>query len=285
MLKEIALTDETLHINSTGLYYLSMRAGADGFCYCILDSSRNKFIAARCFPFHVEDIYSDEFHEKIIRIINGDEFLNCKYKGVRFVYYSSKSTLVPAPLFDKDNIRLFYNFNHTPHDLETLHFNKLKNIDAFTIFSLPYNIVETIYIRFSNAKLYHQSTPFLDNVMKQKTKGSKRKVSVYVNSRFFDIAVTGGSSLQLYNNFSYRTSDEFAYFLTHIFDQLQLDPDETELAVSGDITKNSDDFAKIRKFVKNVSLDKLNDTYTYSYIFNDISSGIFSNLINVNKCE
>ncbi len=286
MLKNFALTDETLHINATTSYHLSMRAGADGFCYCILDSTRNKFIAAKCFPFHIDDIYADEFHEKIIKIINEDEYLNCKYKGVRFVYYSPKATIVPAPLFDKENLKAFYNFNHLSHDLETLHYNKLKSIDAYTIFSLPYNIVETVYIRFSNAKLYHQSTPFIEHaVMRPKTKGSKSRVLISVNRLFFDIAVVGSSSLQLYNNFLYKTPDECVYFLTNIFDQLQLDPEDTELVVSGDITKTSEEFIKIKKIIKNVVFDKSNEHYTYSYIFNDIHSGIFGNLFNVNRCE
>lgn len=285
-MNNFSLTDETLNINSTASYLLSMQAGADGFYYCILDPGRNKYIAAKYVSFSFEDVYSDEFHERIVKIIDSDEFLNCRYKSVKFIYNGHKSTIVPSPLFDRENLKSFYNFNHESHDLETLHFNKLKNIDAFNIFSLPYNLVDTVYMRFANAKLYHQATPFIENsLMKYKPKGNKYRVLVNTNHMSFDIVVVNSSSLQLYNNFAYKTPDEYAYFIMYIFEQLKLNPEETELILSGDINKNSDLFKKIKLFVKYTQFEKMSDSYTYSYIFNEVPSGFFVNLINLNRCE
>lgn len=285
-MNDFALTDETLNINSTSSYLLAMQAGTDGFYYNILDAGRNKFIAAKYVEFSFDDEYSDDFHEKIVKIIDSDEFLNCKYKSVKFIYNGHKSTIIPTPLFDKENLKTVYNFNHESHDLETLHFNKLKNIDAYNVFSLPYNLVDTVYMRFANAKLYHQATPLIENgLIRYKTKGTKQRVIVHANHLSFDIIVLNSSGLQLYNNFLYKTPDEFAYFIMYIFDQLKLNPEETELILSGDIHKNSELYKKIKLFVKFHQFEKMSDSYTYSYIFNDIPAGFFVNLINLNRCE
>lgn len=282
----ISLTDETLNINSTSAYLLSMQAGMEGFSYCILDANRNKFIALRHIPFTFDDINSDGFCSQVTDIIDSDEYLNCKYKGVKFILNTPKSTLIPAPLFDKENLLEYFKFNHTYNETETLHYNNLKNTEACNVFSLPYNLVDTIYMRFANAKLYHQSTPFIENnLIKYKSKGSKQKVFVNIYPSFFDILVLQSSRMQLYNTFPYKTADECTYFIMYIYDQLKLDPETTELLLSGDIAKNSDLHFRIKKFVRNIQFEKLNDSFTYSYIFNDVLSGFFVNLININRCE
>ncbi|MBI5220145.1 MAG: DUF3822 family protein [Bacteroidia bacterium] len=282
----ISLSDETLNINSTSAYLLSMQAGMEGFSYCILDTSRNKYIALRHIPFTFEDINSDDFCSQVTGIIDSDEYLNCKYKCVKFIMNTLKSILIPAPLFDKENLPAYFKFNHSYHETETLHYNNLKNAEACNVFSLPYSLVDILYMRFANAKLYHQATPFIENnLIKYKSKGNKQKVFVNICPSFFDILVIQSARMQLYNAFPYKTADECTYFIMYIYDQLKLDPETTELVLSGDIAKNSDLHFRIKKFVRNIQFEKLNDSFTYSYIFNDVLSGFFVNLININRCE
>lgn len=281
----IFLTDETLNINSTSSYQLSMQAGVDGFSYSILDSGRNKYIALKHVPLTFEDMIHESYCKKITDIIDADEYLNCKYKSVRFMINTQQSTLVPETLFDKESLSSFFNFNHTLHEAETLHYNKLKNTDAFCIFALPFHLVETIYMRFANAKLFNQTSVFIDNnLIRYKAKGNKQKVFINISCTFFDIMITNGSHLHLYNNFAFKTNEECVYFIMYIFDQLNISPESTELITSG-LTQNCVLHSKIKKFIKNIVFEKRDNSFLYSYVFNDIASGDFVNLLNLNKCE
>ena len=285
-MNEINLQDETLNINATASYALSMQAGLDGFSYCILDSSRNKYIAIRHIPFFFEEFNSEAFSEKIISIIDADEYLCCKYKSVRFVFNTTKYTLVPEPLFDKEQMKLFLSFNHELNDTEALHSNNIHNADAHIIFSLPYPLVEAVYMRFPNSKLYHSSIPFIEsNLIRFKFKGNKSKVLAHANSMYFDLIVINSSGMQLYNSFSYKNADDLVYYIMYIYDQLKLNPEEADILLSGILTKNSEAHLKLKRFIRNIIFDKHNDQFQYSYIFNDVPSGMFTNLVNLYKCE
>jgi hypothetical protein len=75
----LELFDETLDINSTDNYELSIQSGSDVFSYCLLDTIRNKFVLLR--SFEPED--SKPFNaEKIKDILNKDDFLIRKYRKV-----------------------------------------------------------------------------------------------------------------------------------------------------------------------------------------------------------
>ncbi len=285
-MNEINLQDETLNINATASYALSMQAGLDGFSYCILDSTRNKFIAIRHIPFSFEDFNSDVFSDKIISIIDTDEYLCCKYKSVRFVFNTTMYTLVPEPIFDKEQMKLFLSFNHELNDSEVLHSNSIRNAEAYIVFSLLYSLVEAVYMRFPNSKLYHSSVPFIEsNLNRFKLKGNKAKVIANVNSIYFDIIVLNSSGMQLYNSFYYKNADDLVYYIMYIYDQLKLNPEEADILLSGILTKNSEAYLKLKRFVRNIIFDKLNEQFQYSYIFNDVPSGMFTNIVNLHKCE
>jgi hypothetical protein len=285
-MNSFSLADETLNLNSTAMYQLSIEAGLSGFSYCILDSTRNKYIAVKHESASSDDLNNEEFIKKIEQFIDSDEYLNCKYKSVRFLLNTQKTTLVPEPLFDKTDLASFFSFNHSFSEAETLHYNHLKNAQTFNIFALPFHLVETIYMRFANAKLYHQASSLIENsLIRFKTKGNKQKVILQIFSDFFDILVLSHDKVQLYNNFSFRNPDECMYFIMYIYEQLKLDPETVELTACGDISKTTELFQKIKKFIRVVQMDKLNDQFLYSYIVNDIPQANFINLFNVYRCE
>jgi hypothetical protein len=102
----LELFDETLDINSTENYELSVQAGPDGFSFCLLDTIRNKFVLIRAFEPDENKYYNSE---KINEFISADDFLLKRYKKINILMPSAKFTLVPAPLFDpgkKRNISL-----------------------------------------------------------------------------------------------------------------------------------------------------------------------------------
>ena len=93
----LELFDETLDINSTENYELSIQVSFDGLSFCLLDAIRNKYVLIRVFEPEENKYYSsDNIKELFIK----DDFLLKRYKSVRLIMPSPKFTLVPAPLYD-----------------------------------------------------------------------------------------------------------------------------------------------------------------------------------------
>ncbi len=109
----LELFDETLDINSTEIYELSVQVSPDGLSFCVLDTIRNKYVLIRSF----EPDESKYYNAGIVSdIINSDDFLTKKYKKVRVVIPSSKFTLVPAPLYDPAKKDEYFILNHLKED-------------------------------------------------------------------------------------------------------------------------------------------------------------------------
>jgi len=81
----LELFDETLDINSTENYELSVQMSRDGFTFTILDTLRNKYILLRS---HDPDDDKYLSADKISEIISKDDFLTKKYKSIKIHAYS-----------------------------------------------------------------------------------------------------------------------------------------------------------------------------------------------------
>src|SRR5450759_1615047 len=99
----LELFDETLDINSTDNYELSVQVSPNGFAFCLLDTLRNKFVLIRAFEPEENKYF---IADKINELISKDDFLTKRYKKVNIVMPSPKFTIVPAPLFDLSLIHI-----------------------------------------------------------------------------------------------------------------------------------------------------------------------------------
>jgi hypothetical protein len=284
-MSDITLIDETFDIHSTSTYHLSLQASMDGLTYCVLDLIRNKYIALKHYELseiHSEPVYS----EKIKEILTTDENINGNYKSVQLISLSHKSTLVPAPLFHKDNIGLYFEFNHPADKNEEITFNKIKTIDAYNIFSFPKKLKSNLKEIFPKIKLYHQATAFIENsFISHKNKKVQSRAFIHVTRNFFDILVITNNKLVLYNTFYYKNENDFIYFVMYIFEQFKLNAETTEVILSGEIDKTSIYFNTLRKFIRLIKFEKLNDGFLFSYIFKEITAHRFANLLNLYRCE
>lgn len=282
---DIALIDETLDLNLTSTYHLSIQISLDGFSFSILDTIRNKYIVLK----HINlkgILHPFSLSEELTKYLDEDELLNADFKSVKCIYLSQKSTLVPSPLFKDENLSLYFQFNHQVDKSESLHHYKLKNSDTNIIYAIPECIEQSLKSKYSNIKFYHQGCPLIEDILlNHKNKENTCKVFVNVSQEFFDIATIKGSSLILFNSFHYKNEKDLIYFILNIYEQLKLNPETTEIILSGDINKNNSNYNMVKRFIRHIKFEKLNNSYGYSYTFNDIPSHSFVNLLNLSKCE
>lgn len=283
---DLVLTDETLDINLTFTYHLLIQTGLNGLSYCILDSTRNKYIALKHFCFD-KKVSGDNVHNEIKKILDTEEYLRKKYKSARLIYISEKSTLVPAALFNVENSIKYFKFNHNINSSDKILYNKLMNAGSFNIFSLPENIIRFLNEHIPGIRYFHQATPFIENSLinfKVKKK-QNRYVNINVSNSFFDIVVIGNEGLILYNSFSWSNEEDFTYFIMYIYEHLKLNPEEVQLSFSGNITKGSALYDHIKQFVRNISFTKRNRNFIYSYTLSDIPHHSYTNLLSLPVCE
>src|SRR5213593_3524922 len=115
-----SLADESFSTDSIKNYKLFFEAGSDYLCACVLNPFSNMFIAFEDFRFN-QAISAKEHSEKCeiarqqSRILTRDDYLS-----VSCCVTMGKSTIVPEPLYDKGNEKIYFDFNYSnPAEDET----------------------------------------------------------------------------------------------------------------------------------------------------------------------
>jgi len=278
----IRLLDESLNKLDTPFYHLSIQANLNGLSFSILDTKTLKYLALRHIPLGSE-IPVHKYPDHLIKAIGEDDQLQGDFKDVFCIWENSKTTLLPSALYNKDNLKTYFEFNQVLDDLDELHTDYLKQLDAYLIYPMHHEIANTLIKFYPRTKFFNQATPFIEYCLKVNNDPGKR---VYANfqENFFDVVVFEGSSLLLHNSFNYRNEKDIIYFVLHVYDKLGLDTKETGIVLSGQVNKEPGTTETIRKCVKSVQMASPDDQFQYSRAFEKIPDYQFINLFNLYSC-
>ncbi len=281
---DLSLLDETLDINITKSYSLSIQIDLNGFSFCLLDTIRNKYVALRHYSY---DHLAEDPGKNIRAVFEQDEFLKQEFKGSKMIYTTRQSTLVPEPLFNKENVKDYFSFNHSPNGNQYgIFFNHLKHAGAYVVFAVPEHVTSVVQEYLPSVKIFHQSVPLIENIfMNRRNRKDQGIAYLNVSEKLFDIVVIDDKKLNLHNCFSFHDENDLLYFTLYVFEQLKLDPGDTEIILSGRITKTMKQYEVLKKYIRNIRFHPLNTQFTYSYTFNEIPSHTYLNLLNLYPCE
>jgi len=282
-MQEFAFVDETLDLNLTLSYKLSIQVSLNGLSFCILDPVRNKYVALSHKNFE-KDLILDDLQIVVEDYINNNDLLNNEYKNTQIIWESYKCTLIPEKYFDVKNLKKHFELNHKLDDLDEIHYKKLKYSDSYSVFAVPNQIAGILSRKYKDAKFYNQQLPFVDTVL-FKHHSEAKKVFVNINTDFIDIAISQKGKLQFYNAFNFISDNDILYFIVNVYEQQALDTEHIELVISGSKDKKSEFYTMLKEFIGHVKFEKLPNEFTYSYTFSQISEHTFTNLFNLQLCE
>lgn len=277
--------DEALSEADSKKYILSIQISLDGFLFCLFDEEKNKFLSIEALSlsnFNNVGIFA----ETLKQFVADHPWLTLQYKAVNIIYETPKSTLVPSPLFDDTEKETLTKFNFAIEENQEVKYDKLNNLDAIILYTIPVQLTKSLIELFPGHNLLSHSGVLIESILiLHKNLPDQKRAFVNVRNSYLDIIVSEGRKLIYSNTFSYKTKEDFVYFLIFVFEQLMLNPEEIDLVISGLIDKNSELFEIIYKYVRNISFQGLTDLFKYSYIFNDIPSHNYFNLLNIGLCE
>jgi hypothetical protein len=277
----LELFDETLDINSTENYEISLQVSSDRLSFCILDTIRNKYILIRSFSPENNRSFDSE---QIADLINKDDFLTKRYKKVNIVMPSPKFTLVPAPLFDPGRKDDYFSFNHVTAESNVILNNKLSEPDSFLLFSVSKPLYELMMSIYPAAYPLHHLKPLFDHISHIRKSAGNYYIHVHIETGFFDLIIFNNNSLEFSNAFNYRNISDILYFILNVFKSKGIGQEET-IYLSGQTERYDDLFSNLSLYIRNVKFSEPAGNFTFSYVFNDTDLHKFLNLLSVVNCE
>ncbi|MFH1321120.1 MAG: DUF3822 family protein [Bacteroidota bacterium] len=273
----ISLIDESFDKNLLSQYHLSLQLGLEGFSFCILNTKRNKYIGLE--SWHFERIQNSVSLCVILdKLIQKNDLLQMRYKSASALIVHNRSTLIPTPLFEKSNEEDYLGFNHSIDKDEKVAADKLSNLDSLNLYILPQCVDSTLKNAFPGVSIFHHSSSLIEGLLIQYKNHNDKKLIIHFRDSHFDVVVLDGKNLILFNSFDYQTKEDFVYYILFVCEQLQLNPENQELVLIGEIEKNSDHYSLLYKYIRNISLGERSDSFEYSYLFNDTPKHFYYNL-------
>jgi len=195
----------------------------------------------------------EEILDVIKKTIESNEKLQHSFTKVTLLYATNLYTLVPAPLFDETKASDYLKFNSKILANDFISHDTLEKQDLVVVY-VPYiNINNFFFEKYGSFKYYHAASVLIETIIRAEKFSKETKVYVHVQPESFDCLVVKEGDLALCNTFSYRTPEDFIYYLLFCMEQLKLNPESTEVVLSGAIEKENDIFNIIYRYVRNVS--------------------------------
>jgi hypothetical protein len=276
----LELFDETLDINSTDNYELSVQVSPYELSFCILDSLRNKFVLLRSYE-PEDNSRFDPF--RLNEIIKKDDFLIRHYKKTSVITPSSKSTLVPSPLFDESKTNEYFTFNQAISEGDKIMTNKLHNPDIYIIFSVSTWIEDILKAAFPGSILMHQLKPLFQFINYSKRSIASNHVQVHFEKDYLNMVIFDQNELKFCNTFHYKTIPDVQYYILYVLKKMNISQEET-IFFSGKTTKREEVLNVFSNYLRVIKYALPPGNCNYSYVFNDTELHIFLNLFSAVSC-
>ncbi len=181
-----------------------------------------------------------------------EDLLQYKYAERRLAATTLQHCLVPARLWTPEAAPASLQaLTQLPAEEEVLSVS-LSGIGAQMAFSLEKPLLEFLRQAAPDLRLLDAGAAFLAAARHQMDHLASHQVFACIRDRILHVAAFHNLNLLLYNAYPFQTSPDALYFLLLVYDQLNLNPEETPLHLAGPILPDSELYRLFYRFVRQI---------------------------------
>jgi hypothetical protein len=178
---------------------------------------------------------------------------------VKLIYYNKSSALVPHDLFDDKNSLNYLKYN-ARIQINDLAANDLILEDQINNVYIPHTDINNyIFEKFKAFDFYHYSSVLIEKLSNELTDNFSQNVFLNINNSFIDILYFKNKQLIFFNSFDYNSNEDILYYLLFTFSELSLNPDKIHLVCCGPIDLDSELYALLYNYIRNIELLKFQE--------------------------
>ena len=230
---------------------LSIQVSLNGLSFCILDQQEKKITYFKRIDFE-KQLDPIKILSQIELTYESEKELNQPVDDVVLLFTNSLFTLVPAILFDENNAASYLKFNTKILKTDFIAFDKIDK-QIVNVY-IPYaNITNYFFDKYGEFEYRHSLSVLIESLLHTYSKDNKHKVYLHSHLKTYELVIIENNKLIFANSFEYETKEDFLYYLLFTAEQLNLDPQEFELILLGDISKDSEEYRMAWDYIRNIS--------------------------------
>jgi hypothetical protein len=229
---------------------LSIQVSLSGLSFCVFDLLTNKIITHKVIDFAKESILEESLWKTFV----GNVILTNSYDEIVVLHENNLNSFVPNSLFDENYLGSYLQYNIKVFATDFFTSDFLKNNEMHNVY-VPYvNINNFLLDQFESFTYKNTNTILVSRILELSSLSAEKQVYVNFQLSSFQIIVTKGNQLILFNSFEYNTPEDFIYYILFTFEQLQLNPEVIQLQLLGILTEESEYFKIAYKYIRNCFL-------------------------------
>ncbi len=253
MIKEIKkLKNNELDFLNLEDNYLSIQLSLDGFSFCVYNKIQNKIEAFGIYEFDNRNGSPYKQLECVKELFIKEKLLQLNYKSVFVSHFNNLVTQVPQPLFNKKKLAQYLQFTVKVLENDFIAYDELENSEIINVYIPFVNVNNFLLDTYESFDYKHSSTVLIENLLNQYKNLDGSFCFVNVTAHNFEIVVIKNKKLELFNFFSFTCKEDFIYYILFTAEQLNLNPEEFELFLMGDIEKESELYDIVYQYIRNV---------------------------------
>lgn len=222
-------------------YSLSIRLNSDGFSLFVYDPS-SQLLTTKS----VTALLYSLSEEEILNLFRNEAECGLSYKSVRIICELNAYCIVPIPLFKHHEASNLLYFQHKEDKKEQVKYNVLKPWDIVNVFAIPRALMGALTQLFPDVSVEQHLSWFIADKVQLHT---ETVMYVFVRGTMMDVVLLENGSIKLVNSFAYQTTEDIAYFILRLYDQLGLDSEHCAVRLYN--AEGKTELKKlIRKYVK-----------------------------------
>ena len=239
-------------IEKTSNIKLSIHISLNGLSFCIIDLISNEIDFLRTYSLS-KNTTPKELLKTLKKGFKENNELSNSFSSVKIIHYNNLSTVVPEPLFDKNNALSYLKFNSKILQNDYAAYDEIFNNECVNVY-IPYvNINNYIFKMFDSFVYNHYSSIILEKVKLNEKNTITPSLYLNINSNHMELIYFVKNKLTFYNRFDFNTKEDIIYYLLFTIDQLKLNPEEIPLVITGNISEDDDNYKIIYEYIRNVS--------------------------------
>ncbi|RXP57626.1 DUF3822 family protein [Lutibacter sp. HS1-25] len=236
--------------------HLSIQLSLDGFSFCIYNKAVEEFGAIAIYKFEGNTLSPFQHLEMVEELFKKEELLKINYKSVSVSHFNNLVSQVPLPFFEKENLADYLQYSVKVLENDYITYDQLYNSEIVNVY-IPFVNINNFFIDcYGSFEFKHSSTIFIEKLLQEFKHATKDCCFINVTGNNFEIAIFTNKKLQLFNCFTFKTKEDFIYYILFTAEQLNLNPEELKVVLLGDIEEKSDLYAILFQYIRNIEFYK-----------------------------
>lgn len=243
---------KNVNFANTENFHLSIEVSPTNLKYTLLNTENLEYLLFK----------SVEVGNNLLTAIGSEEILKQTFFSTSMCYSNFPTTIVPNELYSEINKERYLQFISDKKG--TIKTDKIHQNNATTIYSVKENIVHLMNQIQSGVIEKNSSTIIIEQLIKQYKNLTEKTAFLFINRKNIELIILKKGELILHNYFDVNNSIDVLYYTLFGFNQLKMNPEESNLYLFGNIEKGDENYILIYDYIRNIKFGSLSNSLSFN---------------------